>query len=277
MNLDPGNVRNQAGIGGGGLYDIGCYPIVAARFLFGGRAACGWSARSSAIPSFGTDRLASALLDVPGRPGAVHLLHPARALPADPDLRHQGADRDRDPVQRAARPALPDLRRRRQRPRRRLGRGRERSRSSTSTRSRATRSRARSATGAPLEFPLEDAVANMRVIDAVFRSGPERAGSRASVIRLPPPVPTTPRSRSPAASSRARDQPADSERKSIGSSHLRRYAPRRRPSPGSGNSAALQQSSPSLSTTPTAQTGPCAPRMTHPARNSGSDGARSIS
>ena len=35
MNLDPQNVRNQAGIGGGGLYDIGCYPIVAGRLLFG--------------------------------------------------------------------------------------------------------------------------------------------------------------------------------------------------------------------------------------------------
>jgi len=31
---DPGNVRNQADIGGGGLYDIGCYAIVAGRFFF---------------------------------------------------------------------------------------------------------------------------------------------------------------------------------------------------------------------------------------------------
>jgi len=28
-NLDPENVRNKADIGGGGLYDIGCYAIVA--------------------------------------------------------------------------------------------------------------------------------------------------------------------------------------------------------------------------------------------------------
>src|SRR6187402_3219702 len=33
-NTDPGNVRNQADIGGGGIMDIGCYPITGARFLF---------------------------------------------------------------------------------------------------------------------------------------------------------------------------------------------------------------------------------------------------
>lgn len=32
---DPRNVRNQASIGGGGLYDVGCYAINTARFLFG--------------------------------------------------------------------------------------------------------------------------------------------------------------------------------------------------------------------------------------------------
>ena len=31
---DPTNVRNQADIGGGGIYDIGCYPVTASRFLF---------------------------------------------------------------------------------------------------------------------------------------------------------------------------------------------------------------------------------------------------
>ena len=33
---DPTNVRNQADIGGGGLYDIGCYAINTARYVFGG-------------------------------------------------------------------------------------------------------------------------------------------------------------------------------------------------------------------------------------------------
>ena len=33
--LDPHNVRNQAELGGGALYDVGCYPLVAARYVFG--------------------------------------------------------------------------------------------------------------------------------------------------------------------------------------------------------------------------------------------------
>jgi predicted dehydrogenase len=32
--LDPSNVRNKADIGGGGMLDIGCYPVVGARFIF---------------------------------------------------------------------------------------------------------------------------------------------------------------------------------------------------------------------------------------------------
>jgi predicted dehydrogenase len=31
---DPANVRNQADIGGGGLLDVGCYPITGSRYLF---------------------------------------------------------------------------------------------------------------------------------------------------------------------------------------------------------------------------------------------------
>lgn len=34
FNIDPENVRNQSDIGGGGLMDIGCYCISLARFLF---------------------------------------------------------------------------------------------------------------------------------------------------------------------------------------------------------------------------------------------------
>jgi predicted dehydrogenase len=34
-NVDPGNIRNIAEIGGGGLMDIGCYCISLARFIFG--------------------------------------------------------------------------------------------------------------------------------------------------------------------------------------------------------------------------------------------------
>ena len=61
-NLDPNNVRNQADIGGGGIMDIGCYPITAGRFLFEGEP----SRVVSLVerdPNFKTDRLASVLAD----------------------------------------------------------------------------------------------------------------------------------------------------------------------------------------------------------------------
>ena len=32
--LDPNNVRNQLAVGGGALYDVGCYPIVTARYAY---------------------------------------------------------------------------------------------------------------------------------------------------------------------------------------------------------------------------------------------------
>lgn len=34
-NVDPGNIRNKADIGGGGLMDIGCYCLSLSRFIFG--------------------------------------------------------------------------------------------------------------------------------------------------------------------------------------------------------------------------------------------------
>ena len=61
-NLDPANVRNKADIGGGGLYDIGCYAIVAGRFFFEAEPARG-IALVDRDPGFGTDRLTSALVD----------------------------------------------------------------------------------------------------------------------------------------------------------------------------------------------------------------------
>ncbi|MGI9485241.1 MAG: Gfo/Idh/MocA family protein [Geminicoccaceae bacterium] len=61
MNRDPANVRNQADIGGGAIYDIGCYPIVTARYLFADEPV-----RALALierdPDFQTDRLVSAIL-----------------------------------------------------------------------------------------------------------------------------------------------------------------------------------------------------------------------
>ena len=62
FNADPGNIRNQAPLGGGGLMDIGCYGVSLSRFIFGTEPE-----RVFAIleydPKFKTDRLASAILD----------------------------------------------------------------------------------------------------------------------------------------------------------------------------------------------------------------------
>jgi predicted dehydrogenase len=63
-NRDPGNVRNVAGYGGGGLMDIGCYPIFIARFLFGEEPAR-VTGSMQMDPQFGTDRLTSAVLEFP--------------------------------------------------------------------------------------------------------------------------------------------------------------------------------------------------------------------
>jgi predicted dehydrogenase len=61
-NVDPNNVRNMADIGGGGIMDIGCYPITAARFLFESepKRVVSLVERDD---NFGTDRLASVLAD----------------------------------------------------------------------------------------------------------------------------------------------------------------------------------------------------------------------
>ncbi len=59
---DPNNVRNMAKIGGGGLLDIGCYPITVARYIFDAEPK-----RVTAVfdrdPKFKTDRTASGLAD----------------------------------------------------------------------------------------------------------------------------------------------------------------------------------------------------------------------
>jgi predicted dehydrogenase len=62
FNRDPQNVRNMAKIGGGGLYDIGCYPITVARFIFGAEPARVIAAFDR-DPKFKTDRTTSGLAD----------------------------------------------------------------------------------------------------------------------------------------------------------------------------------------------------------------------
>jgi predicted dehydrogenase len=62
---DPANIRNVLGWGGGGLLDIGCYPITTSRFITRAEPR-----RVAALierdPDLGIDRLGSVLLDFPG-------------------------------------------------------------------------------------------------------------------------------------------------------------------------------------------------------------------
>jgi len=62
FNEDPANIRNDARMGGGALCDIGCYAVTAGRFFFETDPVRG-VALLDRDPRFGTDRLASALLD----------------------------------------------------------------------------------------------------------------------------------------------------------------------------------------------------------------------
>ena len=63
--LDPKNVRNQLQIGGGALYDVGCYPIVTARYVYAAEPE-----RVVALmdrdPELGVDRLSSGIVAFPG-------------------------------------------------------------------------------------------------------------------------------------------------------------------------------------------------------------------
>jgi predicted dehydrogenase len=62
FNDDPENIRNRAEMGGGGLMDIGCYPISLSRFLFDEEPVRVFGL-AEFDPRFQTDRLTSAILD----------------------------------------------------------------------------------------------------------------------------------------------------------------------------------------------------------------------
>ncbi|MDP4265059.1 MAG: Gfo/Idh/MocA family oxidoreductase [Bacteroidota bacterium] len=61
-NTDPGNIRNQKEAGGGGMMDIGCYCISQSRFLFG-KEPVSVSGMVEYDPVLKTDRVASGILD----------------------------------------------------------------------------------------------------------------------------------------------------------------------------------------------------------------------
>jgi predicted dehydrogenase len=166
---DPTNIRNKADIGGGGLMDIGCYAIATARYIFGAEPVriIGTIDRD---PTMRTDRLTSALAEFPGNrhltltcstqlspyqrvvivgaKGRVEVLIPFNAPPDRPcrividdgrDLFGGGARVEELPVV-------------------------DQYTLQGDAFSRVILGEAK------LEYPIEDAVLNMRVIDAVFRS-----------------------------------------------------------------------------------------------------------
>ena len=165
---DPKNVRNMADIGGGGLYDIGCYPIVTSRFLFGAEPTrvVGLIERD---PVLKIDRLASAILDFPtgqasftcstqlvpyqrmqilGTKGRIEVEIPFNAPPDKPCriFVDDGSALGDASAKEEAFPVCNQY-------------GIQGDLFSEAIRS-----------GKPVEFPLENAVHNMRIIDAIFRS-----------------------------------------------------------------------------------------------------------
>ena len=168
FNRDPANVRNIADIGGGGLYDIGCYAITTSRFLFEAepRRVMGVIERD---PDLGVDRLTSAMLDFPGGQsvftcstqmvpyqrtqifgtrGRVEIEIPFNAPPDRPCrlFVDDGSDLFGGGIETIALPTVNQY----------TVQG--------DLFSHAIRA------GGPAPVPLEDAVRNMAVIDAVFRS-----------------------------------------------------------------------------------------------------------
>jgi predicted dehydrogenase len=69
FNENPANIRNCKEYGGGGIYDIGCYPIMTSRMVLGEepRRVLALTEEDS---RFGVDRLASAILDFPSCQGS---------------------------------------------------------------------------------------------------------------------------------------------------------------------------------------------------------------
>jgi predicted dehydrogenase len=168
-NTDANNIRNLAAHGGGALYDIGCYAIVAARWFMDADPirVC---AVTDIDPTFGTDRLTSALLDFgDGRTCTfqvstqsvfhqrVHVIGDKARLeitipfnqPQDAGVTYLVADGTSADGLDATRIELPTT-------------------DQYTAQGEAFSRRVRNES--PTEGPLRDAMVNMRVIDAIFRS-----------------------------------------------------------------------------------------------------------
>lgn len=63
-NVDPANIRNIPELGGGGMWDIGCYPVTTSRYIFE-KEPLGVFASLEFDPDMKTDRLGSVVMDFP--------------------------------------------------------------------------------------------------------------------------------------------------------------------------------------------------------------------
>jgi predicted dehydrogenase len=167
-NVDPANVRNKADIGGGGLYDIGCYAITFGRYIFDGEPlrAAGLIDRD---PVMGTDRLTSAILDfgqgrqmvfscstqlhpfqrleIFGNQGRIEVPIAVNANPEDVAKIYIDRGADRDPAK-VTIESLPLV---------------DQYQLQGEYATRVFR-------GATPDYPIETAVGGMRVIDAIYKS-----------------------------------------------------------------------------------------------------------
>jgi len=168
-NVDPANVRNIAEIGGGGLLDIGCYPIVGSRFIFGSEPQRVVSLVER-DPDFKTDMLASVIADfgggrqmsfvcstqsvghqkfeVIGTRGRLEIVIPFNAPPDTPTalLIDAGATMDTSLARREIIPACDQY-------------------------TEEAEAFALAVLGKqPLPYGIDDAIQNMRILDAIFAS-----------------------------------------------------------------------------------------------------------
>ncbi|MGD0563662.1 MAG: Gfo/Idh/MocA family oxidoreductase [Roseiarcus sp.] len=159
---DAQNIRNRPP-GGGGLYDIGCYAILTARHVFAAEPTR-IVAALDIDPAFGTDRLTSALIEFPGGRHltftcATQLSAHQRVTIVGEAGRVEVAVPFNAPIDRPTRILVDSGARVEEFP-------------VCDQYTLQGDAFSRAILGeAPLEFPIEDAVANMRVIDAAFRSG----------------------------------------------------------------------------------------------------------
>ena len=168
-NVDPDNIRNRADIGGGGMLDIGCYPTTTSRFVLDAEPERVVSLIER-DPEFGTDRLGSAIYRFPdgvqasfvystrlvayqrmhilGETGRIEIEIPFNAPPDRPCriFVDDGSDLSGGGIETVEIPACDQYR------------------VAGDAFSKAILD------GTPQPVPLEDSIANMRVIDAVFRS-----------------------------------------------------------------------------------------------------------